>query len=777
MGERVVVTGYGTVSAAALDSKGFETALREGRRCFREIVPHYPYLKGLNSTHAGLIIQFEPDPRDPPEIQKLDRNVHLALRALREALATAGLVNTTLGKRAALVFGTCSGGMRSVEKHHLQLSLGIDNVDEDLVFSKRYYTTAKVLSHIAGASGPTMTVVTACAAGAGAIAQGIDLIRAGLADLVLAGGSDSFAPSTLVGFDALKATCVGMCSPFSTNIGLNLGEGSAFLVLERLEHAHDRRAKIHAEILGYGLSNDAYHPTAPDPSTKGQVAAMARALRDSGKKAEEIDYINAHGTGTRANDPAESKAISKLLGKRADQVPVSSTKSIIGHCLGGAGALEASATIIAAKGDFLPSTAGFDSPRDGCRLADYVPSPGRPWRGRIALTNSFGFAGNNACLVFDMKPAIDSQTVSQERPRVTPTRPVAVVTGVGVVTSGGIGLSPLSGGRSHLRELSRFSPPADPFPVGEVEPIDARSIDRRLDLKGMDYCSQFATIAVRSALLDAKIPLRPSVMAEVGMVLGLSTGPSRGESLHVSTVLENNFRLDTLGAFPFVVQNEVAGHVARSLLLRGHNTVLSVGHGAGLAALISSSLAVEQKHAEVVVAAAADELGQRPLQDAHKIGQIGPTSGVVPGEGAGALVVEAREHALARDTKIIAEILGYDMSTDTDSHMHFSGNCLSRSLEQSLARARLRLRDIDEVIITDSGTPAAKQEKKILRKLFAPHQPTFYSLAPQIGFAEASLPLINLAHIFCNGAENRLVLAVSLSPEGICNVAVFRTLS
>ena len=375
---------------------------------------------------------------------------------------------------------------------------------------------------------------------------------------------------------------------------------------------------------------DAYHPTAPDPSTKGLVAAMERALDDAGAAVDVVDYVNAHGTGTRSNDPIESRAIAKLLGQRVARVPVSSTKSIIGHCLGGAGALEASATVLAARAGFVPPTAGFDVPRVGCALPDYVPDVRRPWEGRITLSNSFGFGGNNACLLIDVapereRPATELGDDSKSRP---------VITGVGIVSPLGAGLSPIAETREQaISELARVHAPVESFLAGCVPKIDPKQIDRRLDLKGMDLCSQYATMAARSALRSGGIKLRPSQVAKVGMILGLATGPTQGESDHLNAVFQSDFDIARLGAFPYVVPNEVAGHVARALMLRGHNTVVTAGQGSGLAAVVSAAIAVEQGHADSVIAAGSDELTERTVADGYRVGLWGPGTGVTPGEG------------------------------------------------------------------------------------------------------------------------------------------------
>ncbi|MCP4679763.1 MAG: hypothetical protein GY854_30590 [Deltaproteobacteria bacterium] len=767
MKRRVVVTGIGAISAAGSNTEQFVSALRVGKRCFTTLDD--PRLEELGSTHAGLISGFGASPDDPAEVRSLDRNVHLSLVALREALFNAGYSGEPLGPRAAVVLGTCSGGMLSIERHYEALLRGEDPLDEDLFFSKRYHTASKVLAWAAGASGPALTISTACAAGTGAIVQGVDLIRAGLADVALVGGSDAFAPSTLAGFDALKATCKGMCAPFSLNIGLNLGEGAAFFVIEGLDHAEKRGAKIAAELLGCGLSNDAYHPTAPDPTSKGQVTAMERALEDAGAVPDNIDYINAHGTGTRANDPAESRAIGRLLGDRAGQVPVSSTKSMIGHCLGAAGALEASATILAARNGFLPPTAGFDGAREGCNLGDYVPKAGRAWRGRIALTNSFGFGGNNACLVIDTFPEIEQPVTNLPEAK----NVQSVITGLGSVSPLGVGLERLrSSTGSGIARVDRFETPAQQFTAGLVPHIDAREVDRRLDLKGMDLCSKYAALSARSALKNAGLKPRPTTMAGVGMILGLATGPSQGESDHLGAIYRSGFRLDRLGGFPYIVPNEVTGHVARVLMLKGHNTVLSTGQGAGLAALISAAIAVEQGHSDTILAVAADEITERTASDGHRLGRWGPGTGVAPGEGAATLVVENRDAASSRGTEVLARISGYAMATDVEDPRGGDGEALARALLEALERAGIKPDDCEHLTSSRSSPKTDDIEQRAFDRVFGKRSVPPFSLTDRIGLAEATLPLFNLSYLIATSSAGTNVAAAFYSPEGYAGALI-----
>jgi 3-oxoacyl-[acyl-carrier-protein] synthase II len=764
---RVAITGIGAISSVAPDANGFVDALRSGRRGFSALSD--PRLSSLRATHAGLIPDLVPDPADPTEVRVLDRNVHIALRALREAVARAGLDRQPLGPRAGIVLGTCSGGMLSIERHYEALVRGEDPLDPALLFSKRYYTTAKVLAWAVGAAGPAMTVVTACAAGAGAICQGADLIRAGLADLIVAGGADAFAPSTLVGFDALKATCEEMCAPFSSPVGLNLGEGGAFLVLERLEHVLERGAMPLAELVGSGLSNDAYHPTAPDPSARGQAAAMAAALDDAGVAPERVDYVNAHGTGTRANDPAETRAIARLLGDHARNVPVSSTKSMIGHCLGGAGALEAAATLLAARAGIVPPTAGFTAAREGCDL-DYVPDPGREWQGRLALSNSFGFAGNNACLLVDVRPDIEAPVAALREPA----EEQAVITGIGLITALGVGAEPLAGDRVGVGQVSRFPVPAAGFEAGLVPEIDPRQVDRRLDLRGLDRCSRYTALATRTALQHAGLRPRPSAAAKMGLVLGIATGPGQGEAEHLQTTFENRFELSSVGAFPYVVPNEVAGNVARALMLKGHSTVVATGAGAGLASLISAAVAVEQDHSEMVIAAAADELTERSAADGHKLGLWGPGTEVVPGEGAAAMVVEQPDAASERGAEALAQVLGYAMATDPTRPCDGDRlGVLARALEEAIDRSGIDPRQVEAVAGGCPAVDGARAEEVALKRIFRrPLRP--FSLVGRIGCAEAALPLVNLAFLLGGAEPGAVLAAVSTSAEGFAQALIVR---
>ncbi len=383
------------------------------------------------------------------------------------------------------------------------------------------------------------------------------------------------------------------------------------------------------------------------------------------------------------------------------------------------------------------------------------------------MTNSFGFGGNNACVVIDTNPEGESQS-----PVTKASKPV--ITGMGVVHSLGIGLQRLTGSEvTGLKTPDRFSLDTE-IRAGLVPNINPREVDRRLDVRGMDLCSLYATYASRLALENAGHSLRPTVTKNIGMVLGLATGPTMGETTHLETCFKDADHIGRLDAFPYVVQNEVAGHVARSLMLRGHNTVLSNGWGAGLAALISGVVTLEQGHAEILIAAASDELTERTLEDGLKVALWGPGTELTPGEGAVAFVVEQNDVAISRGVSPIAEILGYSITCDTSHPMWASGHAIKRAIDQAVSHARINPEAVVRVAVSLDVRQEGRWETTAARNCFTNAE--LVCLHHRVGFPEASLSLLNLAHVFATSEKDDLVVATSLSQEGIANVVVMRIL-
>jgi 3-oxoacyl-[acyl-carrier-protein] synthase II len=393
---RIAITGYGAISAHGVGVEAFTDGLRAGR-CAIGTLTHFA-AEGYRSTCAAEVGAFElPATLSRALRRRASRTAQLALVAADEAWRMAALQDAS---GCGVVVGTTTGGMAiGEESYRLSRAAAAPRVPLAAWLELPVNVTTDAVATAMGCAGPRLTVSTACSTGANALAVAADWIRHGRATAVLCGGSDSLCQMTYSGFNALQALDRVPCRPFDrSRAGLSLGEGAAMFVLEAWEAARARGAIVLGELVGYGVTADAHHLTQPRPDGAAAALAMRRALEESGVRREEIDYINAHGTGTQQNDVVETRVIKTVLGDRAYRVPVSSTKSMIGHTLGAAGALEALAALLAVRNGFVPPTASLVEPDPECDL-DYVPRASRAASPRTVLSNSYGFGGNNTTLV------------------------------------------------------------------------------------------------------------------------------------------------------------------------------------------------------------------------------------------------------------------------------------------------------------------------------------------------------------------------------------------
>ncbi len=397
---RVVVTGTGVISALGDDRHQFWAALSQGRSGIRPI--ESVDCTGLRFSNGAEVRDFDSAAHlEPKQVDQMDRFAQFGFIAAREAVADSGIAWTDdLRERTAIVTGSCLGGRVMEHAVISELHAGTRSRVPPLTIPRGMENCAASQISIAyGIVGPVYTVTTACSSSNHAIGQAFHLVRSGAVQAGIAGGSESpFTLEHLRMWEALRAVSPDTCRPFCRDRkGMILGEGGAMLMLESLEGALARGAHIYAEISGYGASSDAHHIT--HPQAEGGVRAMRGALRDARIDPQAVNYINAHGTGTAANDTTETTAIRSVFGSHADNVAVSATKSMHGHALGAASALEAVATVLALHNDLLPPTANFTSADPLCDL-DVIANEAREQRVEYALSNSFAFGGLNATLVF-----------------------------------------------------------------------------------------------------------------------------------------------------------------------------------------------------------------------------------------------------------------------------------------------------------------------------------------------------------------------------------------
>lgn len=404
---RVVVTGLGALTPLGQGVAPIWRAILDG-------VSGVGPITAFDATDfdvriAGQVNDFEPTATIDRRLAKhLDRFAQLALVAAQMAVQDAGLeITAELAPQVGVVIGSGIGGMATWEKNHTALvERGPGRVSPYLIPMMISDMAAGVVSMTIGAKGPNMSIVTACASGSNAIGEATEMIRRGAAKIMVSGGAEAtVTPLSIAGFANMKALSTRnedpqhASRPFDrTRDGFVMGEGSGIVVLEELEHARARGAHIYGEILGYGATGDAYHMTAPDPEGTGASEAMRRALAQAKLTPEQIGYINAHGTSTPANDRIETLAIKQAFGAQAYRVPVSSTKSMTGHLLGAAGAVELIFCLLAMRDRVIPATINYTEPDPECDL-DYVPNTPRESTFRVAMSNSLGFGGHNASLI------------------------------------------------------------------------------------------------------------------------------------------------------------------------------------------------------------------------------------------------------------------------------------------------------------------------------------------------------------------------------------------
>ena len=393
-----VITGIGVVSSIAMGREAYWDALSRGQCGIGEITLFDT--SGFRGKLGAQVKGFNPDDHfDRKESRRLSRCNMLGTVALKEALQDSGIDLQAMDKtRLAVVIGSGSGGLLQGEEFRRRIYQGRKPKPTLLA----YFTASSFTDYIGlltGACGFRCTIATACSSSSTAIGIAGEIIRKGIADFVITGGSESLAETTFAGFNSLRAVDEVACRPFDRERkGISLGEGAAISIVETAEHAAKRGKKAYAEIAGYGLSCDAYHVTAPSPDGTGIAHAISMAFRASGVKASEIGYINAHGTGTPANDLAETHALKLAFQEHARNIPVSSTKSMIGHCLGAAGAKEAAAAILPFVRGIIPPTVHYQTPDPECDL-DYVPEPRASNDITAVLSTSVAFGGNNTALI------------------------------------------------------------------------------------------------------------------------------------------------------------------------------------------------------------------------------------------------------------------------------------------------------------------------------------------------------------------------------------------
>lgn len=693
---RVVVTGLGAVTSQGPDARSFWENVRDGRVAIRPV--QHLSMDGLLTGIAGEVEKVPTPVHDYGRPDGFaDRAWEFALQAAEEAVTAAGLDTRALDEgRMGVVLGTCNAGLLSAREWYLRRRAG-ESPDPRLAAHGTPQAIAEMLAGAFGATGPVLSVDTACAAGANALGLAGHLIRSGRADVVLAGGTDALSDVLVSGFNALESLSPVPAAPYSADRqGLSLGEGAGMLLLVEEGLAAQLGLTPLAELAGYGLSADGYHPTAPHPKGLGAARAIQAALRDAGISSADVDYVNSHGTGTAKNDPAETNATKVGLGEAdAHRVAVSSTKSMVGHLLGGAGAVEALITVRALAEQVAPPTANFTAADPECDL-DYVPNTAREMEIDVAVSNNFAFGGANASLVL-RRPGHASPP---------PALPVddVVITGAGALTAAGLDRAALGEAvaarrtcwaEEDGRRLARVDFRAGDF----LKPKERKRVDRM---------GLLSIIATRQALADAALEVDDDTRERVGVVLGTGVGPMESMADFAVPVIDEGPVAANPGLFPNTVYNAAAGQVAIKLGVLGPTSTVCAGHAASAQALTYAVDLARTDQADVMVALAAEAITDTVADAYADLGLIG-TDGFPLAEAGVAVVLERAGHAAARGATPLARVAGYGVAADGLGATRWdpSGAGLARAIRLALADAGVDPSDVVEVVTGGAGLASA----------------------------------------------------------------------
>jgi 3-oxoacyl-[acyl-carrier-protein] synthase II len=530
------------------------------------------------------------------------------------------------------------------------------------------------------------------------IALAIDLIRGGKGEIFLAGGCDAFSSLAYAGFHALRALDATDCSPFNHSEGITLGEGAGVLVVESYEHAVKRGTKIYCDVLGSGVSSDAYHITAPRPDGEGQMSVIRRAVSNSGIKITDIDYINAHGTGTAKNDEAEFLSL-KTCFDGNDHVSVSSTKSMTGHCLGAAGAIEAVLTVKALTEGKLPPTTGYSAEdlevlKEKAGSVGFIANEPVTRDIRYAMSNSFAFGGNNASIVFAKDPETDNGTNPPED---------LYVTGLGIVTG-------------------EFSEETKDYRA-DIAPETFKSYGvKTAFLRKLDRFSQLQLLSGIKALEDAGITVTDDNANNIGIVIGTHDGPMTEIANFQKGINKDGIDKGSAFAFPNTVYNAAGGYLSIFTGIKGYNVTIANGYQSGLQSICAASGALKFGYEDIMLATGTDECTEINDEQYADMGLTGP-GGITLGEGSVTCVIEKDSSAKARGAKRYARIAGFSSARDTEGdrtdNQRLSETALTKALENVLEEAGMKPCDISCIYGFGNGTDKIDDfEMGIYKKIF-----------------------------------------------------------
>lgn len=685
---RCVVTGLGVISAIGNNVE----------ECWKNAIAS---VSGIEHTHtvdtegcyAALAAEVKDETLDQiPNSEGMDRVSKLCLKASMEALNDAGLSTFGYDRRVSVIMGSCVGGAVSIEEYFK------NGRNKEVVAQMPISAIASQVASACQAGGVVTNVANACAAGTISIAYACDLIRSGKADVVIAGGADAFASVPYSGFLALHALDANPCSPFNHCSGITLGEGAGCVIVESYAHAQARKAKIYCEVLGSGISSDAFHITAPRPDGEGQMNAIHKAIQNSGVAYDEIGYINAHGTGTAKNDEAEFLSLHTIFDDKNSNLSVSSTKAMVGHCLGAAGAIEAVFSIKALTENVVPATLGYSEEdleklKEKAGKIEFVANHSHPKNLNTVMSNSFAFGGNNASIIFSkQKGNVDIPSKKEE----------VYITGFGIV-------SPLGNGvEKYVNAINQKLQPSSGSVSSSVGIEDYEKLGLKMAFyRKLDNFSQLQAVSGMDALKCANLEVNNENATDIGIVIGTSEGALGTSCLFEENIAEHGNASGSAFKFPNTVYNAAGGYLSICSGIKGYNVTITNGAQSGLASVCYATNILRQQQEKIVLATGTDENIGIIDELYHKLGYVSENlvtpyqekEGFTLADGSTTIVLETKESAKERNASVYGKVLGYGMAHQGVAFGHLSGSCegLKDAILEALKDANVTLDEIDAI--------------------------------------------------------------------------------
>lgn len=696
--KRCVITGLGMINAIGNTVDESWNNCINGVSGIKEVrsidtSDCYAHLGAESAEH------FDVDAGD--DAQKMDRVSLLCVKAANEAIKDSGIViDDNNADRVGVIMGSCVGGAVSIQKFFTDRHNAEGSEDTSDIIKMPIGVIANNVAKIAGVKGVVTNVGNACAASTISIEYACDLIRAGVGDAFIVGGADSFSALAFGGFTALHALDTDPCSPYNKSKGITLGEGAGALIVESYEHAVARNAKIYCDVLGGGISSDAHHITAPRPDSEGQMNAMKWALANSDLKPTDIDYINGHATGTPLNDSTEIQAMQTIFGDN-DNTAVDSTKSMVGHCLGAAGAVEAIYTVKALTTETVPPTIGYsdedlENLKEKAGKLDFMPNVSKHKEIDYAMTNNFAFGGNNASVIF-----------AKNEKKIKPLENNKVyVTGFGIVSPAGNTVD------SYVEAVKNGGLKSEGDGLfATVGADDYKEYGIKLNFyRKLDKLSQTQVVSGRACLADAGVTVTTDNETEIGMIVGTADGPATEIINFHEGLIKNGLHAGSAFIFPNTVYNAAGGYFSINSGVKGVNVTLTNGMQAGLQSICYAYNVVRDGAEKMMMATGLDENTETMKLLYGKLGYFSNEETVKPyelngsefvlGEGSTTMMLESEASAEARNAVKYAEIAGYAMTHESVSAGTLAGSdaALDKAIIKACENAGISVDDIDAVV-------------------------------------------------------------------------------